>query len=155
MGFAATYVKASCAIFGVYGVMMLLNPGGMVTDHWDIASTPEMEFWIRGHAVTIFCEVFLMMNVETAVAAKAALAASVGIGILYPWNARFGYLTPNLPLSTRCTTSRSALCSRSRLRGPSPSRRRRRRSAAERDGVASFKRRRLLYYAVAIFVKAL
>ena len=23
---------------------------------------------------------------------------SVGIGILYPWNAKFGYLTPNLPL---------------------------------------------------------
>ena len=78
MGFAATYVKASCAIFGVYGVMMLLNPGGMVTDHWDIASTPEMEFWIRGHAVTIFCEVFLMMNVDTAVAAKAALAVAEG-----------------------------------------------------------------------------
>ena len=98
MGFAATYVKASCAIFGVYGVMMLLNPGGMVTDHWDIASTPEMEFWIRGHAVTIFSNVFLTLHVDTAVAAKAALATSVGIGILYPWNARFGYLTPNLPL---------------------------------------------------------
>ena len=83
------YVKIWAFMMVGYAAQMLLIPANMVTDHWDIASTPEMEFWIRGHAVTIFCEVFLMMNVETAVAAKAALAASVGIGILYPWNARF------------------------------------------------------------------
>ena len=69
-----------------------------VTDHWDMPSTPGMEFWIRGSAISIFAVCYLMMSVSTAVAAKAALFVSVGIGILYPWNAKFGYLTPNLPL---------------------------------------------------------
>lgn len=94
-------------------------PDKMVTDHWDMPSTPGMEFWIRGHAVSIFGFCYLMMCSPTASAAKAAFFISVGIGVLYPrapgvsalpnnaprptprrrrWNAKFGYLTPDLPL---------------------------------------------------------
>ena len=59
-------------------------PDKMVTDHWDMPSTPGMEFWIRGHAVSIFGFCYLMMCSPTASAAKAAFFISVGIGVLYP-----------------------------------------------------------------------
>ena len=98
MGVASMYVKAFTFIFGVYGIQMLLIPGNMVTDHWDMPSTPGMEFWIRGSSISIFTVCYLLMYAPTMVAVKAATFASVGIGILYPWNAKFGYLTPNLPL---------------------------------------------------------
>lgn len=98
MAYADMYVKAFIFIFGVYGLQMLLIPGNMVTDHWDMPSTPGMEFWIRGSAVSIFAVCTLMLFTPTAVAAKVALGVSFGIGVLYPWNAKFGYITPNLPL---------------------------------------------------------
>lgn len=69
-----------------------------MTDHWDMPSTPGMEFWIRGSAISIFAVCMLMMYTPTSVAAKVGLFVSVGIGICYPWNAKFGYFTPNLPV---------------------------------------------------------
>ena len=98
MAYSDIYVKALVFIFGVYAVQMLLIPGQMVTDHWDMPSTPGMEFWIRGHAISVFAACGLMLYCPTSVAAKAGLFISVGIGICYPWNAKFGYFTPNLPL---------------------------------------------------------
>ena len=99
MGYAEMYVKAFTFIFGVYGIQMLLIPGNMVTDHWDMPSTPGMEFWIRGSAISIFAVCMLMMYTPTSVAAKVGLFVSVCIiGVCYPWNAKFGYFTPNLPL---------------------------------------------------------
>lgn len=93
-----SYVKALVFIFGVYAIQMLTVPGMMVTDHWDMPSTPGMEFWIRGHGISILACCTLMLYAPTSVAAKTGLFISVGIGIVYPWNAKFGYLTPNLPL---------------------------------------------------------
>ena len=78
--------------------LLTLACRAQVTDHWDMPSTPGMEFWIRGSAISIFAVCYLMMFAPTAVAAKAAFGVSLGIGVLYPWNAKFGYLTPNLPL---------------------------------------------------------
>lgn len=98
MGLSDIYVKAFIGIFGVYAVQMLLIPGNMVTDHWDMPSTPAMEFWIRGHAVSMFACCYLLTLVPNAVAAKVSLFISTGIGVLYPFNAKFGYLTPGLPL---------------------------------------------------------
>ena len=61
-------------------------------------STPGMEFWIRGHGVSALIIAYLMMNASTDVAAKAGFALALGIGIIYPFNAKFGYLTPDLPV---------------------------------------------------------
>ena len=69
-----------------------------MTDHWDMPSTPGMEFWIRGHGVSLLVLCYLSMHVPTAIAAKAAFVLSLGIAIVYPFNAKFGYLTPGLPL---------------------------------------------------------
>ena len=41
---------------------------------------------------------YLMLNATTEVAAKAGFALALGIGIIYPFNAKFGYLTPDLPV---------------------------------------------------------
>ena len=62
-----------------------------MTDHWDMPSTPGMEFWIRGHGVSLLVLCYLSMHVPTAVAAKAAFVLSLGIAIVYPFNAKFGY----------------------------------------------------------------
>jgi len=94
----SVYVKGFVGIFGVYAAQSLITPAKMVTEHWDMKSTPAMEFWIRGLSVPMLATCYLMMQVPTAVAVKVALACSAGIGILYPWNAKFGYLTPGLPL---------------------------------------------------------
>ena len=61
-------------------------------------SSPALEFWIRGESVSILSMCYLLTKVPSDVGVKVALAASVCIGILYPWNAKFGYLTPGLPL---------------------------------------------------------
>ena len=55
-------------------------------------------FWIRGESVSILGMCYLLTKVPAEIGVKVALAASVSIGILYPWNAKFGYLTPGLPV---------------------------------------------------------
>ena len=64
----------------------------------DTKSTPMLEFWIRGESVSILGMCYLLTKVPAEIGVKVALAASVSIGILYPWNAKFGYLTPGLPV---------------------------------------------------------
>ena len=82
------YIKAWVAIMAVYSAQMLLIPGNMVTDHWDVASTPGMEFWIRGASVGFGCMAYLLTQVETAKAVQVATFASFAIGVLYPWNVK-------------------------------------------------------------------
>jgi len=87
------YVKAGSAIFGVYGLQMLFVPSNMMTDHFDAPATKYTDFWIRGQSATLATLLYCMKNMEAEVAAKAMLGLSAGIAILYPFNAKFGYLS--------------------------------------------------------------
>jgi len=90
---ADTFVKAWAAVFGLYAVQMLALPGKMVTDHFETASTPMLEFWIRGQSVSLGGLCYALTLLPTEIAVKIALASNVLIGFLYPYNAKFGYLT--------------------------------------------------------------
>ena len=92
------YVKACFGAYGVYAVQMLFTPEKMVTDHFDSPATPMTTFWIRGHAVTIGALCYTATLLPTADAVKLGAGLSLGIGLLYPWNAKFGYITPGLPV---------------------------------------------------------
>ena len=98
----AMYVKAGSAIFGVYGVQMLLVPGNMQTDHFNAPNTKYTDFWIRGHAASIVTIVYCLQNMESELAAKATLLLSTAIALLYPFNAKFGYLSQ---LEVKCARS--------------------------------------------------
>ena len=85
-------------VFGMYGVQMLFFPSRMVTDHFESPPTPLLTFWIRGSSVTFLMLVYTLTLVDPIVATKLATLTSFLIGVLYPWNAKFGYLSPDLPL---------------------------------------------------------
>ena len=44
----AQYVQASCLVFTVYALQMLLVPAKMVTDHFHATADQMTQFWIRG-----------------------------------------------------------------------------------------------------------
>lgn len=77
---------------------MLAMPDKMVTLHWDMPSTAGMEFWIRGHAVTMGALSYALFQLPTEVAVKIALAVAVGIGIIYPLNAKIGIFSNPFPV---------------------------------------------------------
>ena len=92
--FAPTYVNGFTGCFGMYGLQMLFMPDKMVTDHFDAPATPLMKFWIRGQSVSILAMCYAIQqipDVKTQVTIGAI--SSLAVGILYPWNAKFGYLT--------------------------------------------------------------
>jgi len=72
---------------------MLLMPSNMMTDHFNAPATKYTDFWIRGQAASIATVVYCMQNMEPKVAAQAMLGLSAGIAVLYPFNAKFGYLS--------------------------------------------------------------
>ncbi|XRB20476.1 hypothetical protein RI054_24g103230 [Pseudoscourfieldia marina] len=94
---AETYVKAFSLAFGAYAAQMLVVPNKMVTDHFNAPATPMLNFWIRGQAVSLGAMIFLLNKVDTDTALTVATASSAAIGILHPWNAKFGYLSPEIP----------------------------------------------------------
>lgn len=85
----AMYVKIVAGVFSVYGVQMLFTPGKLVTDHFDIKTNDNLDFAWRGHAASIFVASAALLNMPVELAQKLALAWVVGIGILYPMNAKF------------------------------------------------------------------
>jgi len=87
------YVKAGSFVFGTYGLQMLVMPKNMQTDHFDAPATKYTDFWIRGQAASIATIVYCLQNMESKAAAKALLGLSAGIALLYPFNAKFGYLS--------------------------------------------------------------
>ena len=92
------YVKIWAVMMIGYAAQMLLIPANMVTDHWDIPSTPGMEFWIRGASVGFGCTAYLLTKVDTETAVKVATFASIAIAVLYPFNVKFGLITKDMPL---------------------------------------------------------
>jgi len=95
---AETYVKAYLGIFGLYGLQMLAVPGKMVTDHFDAPATPLLKFWIRGESVSMLGLCYAVSLLSTEQALPICAMTSLAIGILYPWNAKFGYISEGLPV---------------------------------------------------------
>ena len=92
------FIKVFSVVMGMYGLQMLAVPAKMVTDHFDAPATPLLQFWIRGSSCAFLTIVYLVkFKLATEDAVPVALAMSVACGALYPWNAKFGYLSPGLP----------------------------------------------------------
>ena len=86
-------------IMGFYGTQMLLMPAKMVTDHFNDPATDMLKFWIRGSSVSFFGLLYAMSKIEDPTeVAKIGTVVSAAVGILYPWNAKFGYISENLPV---------------------------------------------------------
>ena len=87
------YAKVGSYIFGAYGLQMLVVPENMMTDHFNAKPTEYTTFWVRGQAASMATIIYLLQKVESEVAAKAMLGFSAAVAILYPFNAKFGYLS--------------------------------------------------------------
>ena len=94
---AEIFVYAYTALFGLYTLMFLFTPGKMVTDHFDAPATPMLKFWIRGSSFGFITMLYLINLVETEEAVEVGTVSAFLCGLLYPWNAKFGYLSPGLP----------------------------------------------------------
>ena len=106
------FIKIFCVVMGMYGLQMLAVPAKMVTDHFDAPATPLLQFWIRGSSCAFLTIVYLVkFKLATEDAVPVALAMSVACGALYPWNAKFGYLSPGLPTKYPMHYVPEVLCS--------------------------------------------
>ena len=61
----------------------------MVSQHFNIESSPLMLFWIRGMAVPMLTVAYLLNKVPAGEAAKVCAAFNIAIGAIFPWNAAF------------------------------------------------------------------
>jgi hypothetical protein len=78
---------------GMYGLQMLFMPSKIVQDHFDAPFTPMLEFWVRGTATFLMTAIAAILQLPTEAGAQTCLFMVAVCGILYPWNAKFGYLT--------------------------------------------------------------
>merc|ERR1712230_208929 len=92
------YVQAWGAVFGVYALLMLLVPEKMVSDHFKAKCTPMNAFWIRGQSVSVAVTAYLLQKIPTAEAVDFGLLITAAIAILYPYNAKFGLISKNMPV---------------------------------------------------------
>ena len=92
------YVQAWGAVFGVYALLMLLVPEKMVSDHFKAKCTPMNAFWIRGQSVSVAATAYLLQKIPTAEAVDFGLLITAAIAILYPYNAKFGLISKNMPV---------------------------------------------------------
>ncbi|KAJ1480051.1 hypothetical protein T484DRAFT_1627637, partial [Baffinella frigidus] len=80
-----------------YALQMLLIPSRMMTDHFSGSSSPMLEFWIRGSSsAAMFTTAYALMKLPSEEAHKLALAWVVATGVIYPWNAKLGYIQSGL-----------------------------------------------------------
>merc|ERR1712224_59072 len=68
---------------------MILVPSKVHNDHFEEKSTKMTEFWARGHGVSIAVGIYALTQLDTDTAFKAAMAWVAGIGVAYPYNAKF------------------------------------------------------------------
>lgn len=72
---------------------MLVVPRKIHEDHFDDKATPMIEFWARGHGVSILTACYALTKLDADTAAKIALYWVAGIGLTYPFNAKFGFFS--------------------------------------------------------------
>ena len=76
---------------------MLAMPSKMVTDHFDAPATSLMSFWIRGQSVSLLGLSYCVTQLPAEQGVLVSAVSSFAIGVLYPWNAKFGYINKDLP----------------------------------------------------------
>ena len=84
-------------VFGMYGVGMVALPSKMVTDHFDAPATPMTDFWIRCFGVAMSGLCYCVKTGNSQDMFDVALLTTIGITVLGPYNAKFGYLGGKLP----------------------------------------------------------
>ena len=87
----AGVVKAVNIAWGFYAAQMILVPSKVHNDHFEEKSTKMTEFWARGHGVSIAVGIYALTQLDTDTAFKAAMAWVAGIGVAYPYNAKFNW----------------------------------------------------------------
>ena len=89
-------MQASCLVFTVYALQMLLVPAKMVTDHFHATADQMTQFWIRGSGCAWAAVVWAARQMDATTATTMMMATSFVCGILYPWNAKFNLFKNNL-----------------------------------------------------------
>ena len=87
----AGVVKAVNIAWGVYAAQMLLVPSKIQNDHFEAKATTSTDFAWRGHGVSIAIGIWALTKLDTEDAFKIAMAWVAGIGIAYPYNAKFNW----------------------------------------------------------------
>ena len=78
-----------------YVGMMLFTPKKMVEDHFHVKATPMLVFWARCMSAVMIPLMWAIKNhPDEQSATELAAATAVLIAFLGPFNAKFGYLTP-------------------------------------------------------------
>ena len=85
----AGVVKAVEVAWGFYAAQMILVPSKVQNDHFEEKATKMTDFWARGHGVSIAAGIYMLTQLDTEVAFKAAMAWVAGIAVAYPYNAKF------------------------------------------------------------------
>ena len=87
----AGVVKAVNIAWGLYAAQMLLVPSKIQNDHFEAKATTSTDFAWRGHGVSIAIGIWALTKLDTEDAFKIAMAWVAGIGIAYPYNAKFNW----------------------------------------------------------------
>merc|ERR1719174_671087 len=77
--------------WGVYAAQMLLVPSKIQNDHFEAKATTSTDFAWRGHGVSIAIGIWALTKLDNEDAFKIAMAWVAGIGIAYPYNAKFNW----------------------------------------------------------------
>lgn len=93
---AENYIMAWSILMSFYAVQMLLTPAKMVTDHFSAPTTPMLEFFIRGSSGPLATMIYCANHMSTDDALNVALASTIVVGVLYPFNAKFGLIQKGL-----------------------------------------------------------
>jgi len=81
---------------------MILVPKMLHEDHFDTPATEPVQFWARGHGVSVIVAAYALTKLDVDTAAELALYWVAGIAVAYPFNAKFklfnGDLKPKYPM---------------------------------------------------------
>lgn len=102
VGTPELFVKTSSIVMSISGAQMVIAPGKLVTDHFDVGASDITKFWVRGTAASVFASSrpssrSWLKKLPVAIAHKLALGWIGAIGLLYPLNAKFGLVSNGLP----------------------------------------------------------
>ena len=101
MGLTASkdsYITFFTVMNGMYSVGMLAMPGKMITDHYDTPPTPMIENVMRFAGVLMAGLCYCVKTGNSEDMFDVALLTIMGMAVLGPYNAKFGYLGGKLPV---------------------------------------------------------
>jgi hypothetical protein len=87
------YVKTVSVVAGIYCVQLFLTPKMFQDMHFEGEADNMHEFHMRGTVAHIVPLIYAISKLDADMAAKVSFWWMLSIGLMYPWNAKFGYLT--------------------------------------------------------------